>query len=765
AAFHLYEKAGGDVPTVKCLSTNTVMESAWDKIKVGNGKYYALQPKGWTTYTAFKCDVSSKFFSPIVAHNYKETSYPVVIWEWQFHNPADENIDIALMFTWPNTPFGNHVRTGFNTSHQANGNINAVILKATHPDNTPETENSEWCIAVKDDTGEISYVSSWNKDSDGSDIWNDFRDDGLLSNGTLDGSQSAGAIAIKLTLGPGETKTVPLALTWDFPVVQLGWASAGTQWWKKYTEYFGTDSDNSFDIAVETLNNYQDWGTQVNAWMDPFLNVETIPDWLKCAAFNELYYSQFGGVFYEAGLKSGHTREFEGLHEDDHKHCLIESQQYNCYNPLDVRHYCSVVYARLWPEIERDTLRCFADAIEYHPVPDGHPDHETPHDVGGVWGDPYFGYQYPWNGRQWRDLPSQFIQQCWRYYYLTQDKAFLDYVWPACKHSFEHAKAMDTDNDFILNNFILDGRSDNTYDDWGLAGTSLFCGGLWVGALQCLEEMAIIEGDPILNDIQVWLSNARVNLDSQLWYPPANYYKVDTESDFPTAIMADSLNGQRYCEAYGLTDILPQARMKSHLQQIYQRLVVPLYDYTGDGIGDVGAQNGKKEDGTNLDSYQANEIWIGSTYFLTASMYHAGLIEEAMKTAYGLYYITYEEESTAYWFNTPEAWDNPGISPRPPQFYDTPHQYMRPRAVWELMFEIKAPINKIAVASSVEGPGFEADKAIDGDFSTRWSSEFSDPQWIYIDFGESKTFSTVTLDWEAAYGKAYEIQVSDDAEN
>ena len=48
------------------------------------------------------------------------------------------------------------------------------------------------------------------------------------------------------------------------------------------------------------------------------------------------------------------------------------------------------------------------------------------------------------------------------------------------------------------------------------------------------------------------------------------------------------------------------------------------------------------------------------------------------------------------------------------------------------------------VASSFEAFGLEADKAVDGDFSTRWSSKFEDPQWIYIDFVQPKKINRVS---------------------
>jgi beta-glucosidase len=70
-----------------------------------------------------------------------------------------------------------------------------------------------------------------------------------------------------------------------------------------------------------------------------------------------------------------------------------------------------------------------------------------------------------------------------------------------------------------------------------------------------------------------------------------------------------------------------------------------------------------------------------------------------------------------------------------------------------------------AVASSVESSSYPASNAVDGNLSTRWSSAFSDPQWIYVDLGSQYNISEVELTWETAYAKAYQIQVSNDAAN
>src|SRR5690349_1603903 len=68
-----------------------------------------------------------------------------------------------------------------------------------------------------------------------------------------------------------------------------------------------------------------------------------------------------------------------------------------------------------------------------------------------------------------------------------------------------------------------------------------------------------------------------------------------------------------------------------------------------------------------------------------------------------------------------------------------------------------------ATASSSEGAGTPASAAVDGNTGTRWSSAFSDPQWIYVDLGARATVSQVVLNWETAYATAFQLQVSDDA--
>ncbi|HEY8733490.1 MAG TPA: discoidin domain-containing protein, partial [Puia sp.] len=72
-------------------------------------------------------------------------------------------------------------------------------------------------------------------------------------------------------------------------------------------------------------------------------------------------------------------------------------------------------------------------------------------------------------------------------------------------------------------------------------------------------------------------------------------------------------------------------------------------------------------------------------------------------------------------------------------------------------------LGRPATASSVENAGLAASNAFDGNLLTRWGSAFTDTEYIYVDLGSDYPLCEVYLDWEAAYGKDFTIDISTDA--
>ncbi len=71
-------------------------------------------------------------------------------------------------------------------------------------------------------------------------------------------------------------------------------------------------------------------------------------------------------------------------------------------------------------------------------------------------------------------------------------------------------------------------------------------------------------------------------------------------------------------------------------------------------------------------------------------------------------------------------------------------------------------VNQPTTASSTQSAAYPASAATDGNLGTRWSSAFSDPQWLEVDLGSTQSICKVVLNWEAAYATAFQIQTSAD---
>ncbi|MCU0431483.1 MAG: discoidin domain-containing protein [Cytophagaceae bacterium] len=71
-------------------------------------------------------------------------------------------------------------------------------------------------------------------------------------------------------------------------------------------------------------------------------------------------------------------------------------------------------------------------------------------------------------------------------------------------------------------------------------------------------------------------------------------------------------------------------------------------------------------------------------------------------------------------------------------------------------------LNKTVVASSIEHGGTPVHAAVDGDLNSRWSSQFADPQWIYVDLGASYSINEIKIIWETAMARDYVLEISND---
>ncbi len=71
-------------------------------------------------------------------------------------------------------------------------------------------------------------------------------------------------------------------------------------------------------------------------------------------------------------------------------------------------------------------------------------------------------------------------------------------------------------------------------------------------------------------------------------------------------------------------------------------------------------------------------------------------------------------------------------------------------------------LNKPCEYSAINDSSLKASNVFDGNFSTRWTTPTSDPQWISVDLQGIYRIKHITLFWGTSYGLAYSIDVSSD---
>lgn len=80
--------------------------------------------------------------------------------------------------------------------------------------------------------------------------------------------------------------------------------------------------------------------------------------------------------------------------------------------------------------------------------------------------------------------------------------------------------------------------------------------------------------------------------------------------------------------------------------------------------------------------------------------------------------------------------------------------------------DVPVPPSKVSIADVVaSSPEDRAEtrKAADGNFSTRWSSQPTDSEWITFTLRQETVIDRIIICWEAAFGETYQVQVSKDA--
>lgn len=151
------------------------------------GTYYALYPDSWHIYSipTENLTLTCHQLSPIIPHNYKDSSLPVGLLNWTVENNNDEEVEVALMFTWQSGSASNKFELAdvkaVPFKHTNYGVTNAGVLLSQKLKCMP----LEYAISArKSDNCTITYDCQFYPavEKSGTQLWQDLYENGHLIN-------------------------------------------------------------------------------------------------------------------------------------------------------------------------------------------------------------------------------------------------------------------------------------------------------------------------------------------------------------------------------------------------------------------------------------------------------------------------------------------------------------------------------------------------------------------------------------------------------
>ncbi|XP_061387409.1 non-lysosomal glucosylceramidase [Musca vetustissima] len=401
--------------------------------------YTGLYPRSWTEYDLSKYGIRlvCRQISPVIPHDYKESSLPCAVFIWSVENVGEEERTVSIAFTFKNgtgnkkqDAEGNATSTLFSEGNAKGVTINQVIAEM------PCSYNLA-CRVLPEIN--ITRCTKFDPCGSGEHLWQQLKEQGQLNDAaadeTLKSNDLGVAICARVALKPKSNHDLEFSLAWDMPTIHFPKKlKAHTRY---YTKYFSANGESGPKICEYALKNYGNWEKLIDNWQRPILNDEGLPDWYKSAIFNQLYYISDGGTLWLLCDSSlGQELEYNDPRIAYGRFGYLEGHEYRMYNTYDVHFYASPAIAHLWPNLQVSLQYDFKDAIAANLTDTRKMLYDgkimprkvkncVPHDLGDPDEEPFtlINCYNIHDVNDWKDLNTKFVLQVYRDYYVLNELA------------------------------------------------------------------------------------------------------------------------------------------------------------------------------------------------------------------------------------------------------------------------------------------------------------------------------------------------------
>jgi len=548
----------------------------------------------------------SSFDLPDTSEGYANSSLPLALFHLSVRNTSADEIPVTLAFSWQNlNGLGGYAGSPINepdpTSPTFRSDDFAGGLWFDHAADSDSDARVLGDFSLRawtdDPDAVVSYCVGWDPEGDGRDVWDSLANNGTLSNEAL--SSTAGALAVALSLKPGEEKSVVYALAWNMPHLIAAVSQSDTlvaystppadQVWMPgaderpdYGHAYNRWYENSWETADFGLHNWEAIKTRIFDWQKLLL-ASNVPEFFVDASCNDLF-PLVSNTWYTS----------------DGKFSVNEAptDMKGCMGTIDQRAVSNAVAASAFPDLDRSELDLFAaDQVGSGDDPrrfafhwnttTGQLDYKLDregailHDLG--WDHLEGGRlgQGGWLSAHWPDLSSVFVLQVYQHGIWNGASDWMQSMYPHVKAALRFQARLDQNGNGVAD---LWGSGCCTYDTelYPYYGSSPFIASLYLAALRAAERMAQDNDDQeFAKEVSERFALAQRVLEDELWHEDLGYYRswIDPAhgvwESTPKAHDPESLNchigqlaGSWWADLLGLGDIVDQDRRRRALTRI-----------------------------------------------------------------------------------------------------------------------------------------------------------------------------------------------------
>lgn len=530
-------------------------------------------------------------FSPLIPHNAKDSSLPLVHFDVTLTNQGDEPMEASFLFSMENIlGMGGTGQTGVNiwnglpvrlrgrlkyTDVSKNSQAPFSLgkwhgIECTTNQEAPEGSHRQstlgryLLLTEEQDELELTVAPTWDASTRRPPMLREFAASGRLPSPlpadeskpkptTAAAKRPTGSICVTCKLQPGESKTIPFVFLWWTPnhtTEKQAFQRAQSKEHDGVT--VGSFVEQSFqrpeDVVAYALREKERHKKESLEIHDLILE-SSLPPWLQTALINTA-----DSVVCNTILpKNGTLHTLEGMDWEWFFGGLTGTN--------DQRLSSHIYTANLFPELDFSELEAFRSLHKNGSVPHGNGNCDLALEDSGV---PY-GEPLELAGalaeRSWPDLTLSYLLQFYRHHKLKGSSEQLERVWPDLKQMMEHLKSSSRHG-------VPEGGS--TFDTSVFRGTFIYTATLMVAALSAMIELAETLEPELVEGWNTWKDEAKDRIDQVLWQEKGGYYKSAESKD---TLFLGALAGDWFARYAGLPPVLEVERVRSHLKMIHEMLL------------------------------------------------------------------------------------------------------------------------------------------------------------------------------------------------